>query len=117
METRTDFYKSPEWLALRERVLDRDEGRCTVAWLLGGECDGAMTVHHIQKRSDRPDLQLDEDNCASVCAKHHPTWEAARRYVERSRRPLPPCRHFHPYRQGREQCDRERAERLGIVLT
>lgn len=114
--SRDSFYLSPEWLALRERVLHRDRKRCTVARLLGGDCSGVLHVHHIEPRSDRPDLELDEGNCATVCARHHPQWEAARRFVERSRRPLPPCNHRHPYKEGRIQCARERAARLGIVL-
>lgn len=117
METLSDsFYSSPEWRAVRDHVLDRDGGRCTVARLLGGKCRGSLHVHHIEKRADRPDLELDETNLATVCAGHHPTWEALRTFVTRARRPLPPCKHRHPYREGREQCDRERAEKLGIVL-
>lgn len=110
------FYSSPEWLALRERVLARDGGRCTVSRLLGGACDGTLHVHHIEKRADRPDLELDDDNCATSCARHHPTWEAMRRYIERARQPVPPCTHNHPYREGRLQCMRQRAAKMGIVL-
>lgn len=110
------FYSTPDWRELRERVLARDGNRCTVARLLGGACGGTIHVHHIEPRSERPDLELDEDNCASVCASHHPAWEALRRAVERSRRPLPPCGHFHMYPEGRAECDRRRARKLGIVL-
>jgi hypothetical protein len=110
------FYTSPEWRALTERVKRRDGNRCTVARLLGGSCSGTLTVHHIEKRRDRPDLELDDDNCATVCSVHHPTWEAMRAFIEKARRPLPPCGHFHPYRQGRIACERRRAAKLGIVV-
>lgn len=111
-----DFYTSKEWRELRDRVIRRDGNRCTVSRLLGGDCSAMLQVHHIEARRDRPDLELDPDNCGTVCSAHHPSWEAVRRYVERSRRELPPCRHTHPYREGRLQCARERARKLGIVL-
>ena len=110
------FYLSPEWRSLRERVLRRDGNRCSVARLLGGRCSGSLHVHHIEKRIARPDLALDEDNCATVCAGHHPRWEALRVFLVRCRRPLPPCRHNHRYDHAREECRRKRAERAGIVL-
>ena len=109
-----DFYKSPEWLRLRDRVLARDGYRCTVARILGGKCRGPLHVHHIEKRRDRPDLQLDPDNCGTCCASHHPKWEALCAWVRRARQPLPPCRHNHRYASGREACERERARKLGI---
>lgn len=110
------FYSSPEWRALREQVKARDGDRCTVGRLLGGRCSGTLTVHHIEKRTLRPELALDEHNCATVCSAHHPTWEAMRLFVERARRPLPECGHYHPYKEGRLQCERRRAAKLGIVL-
>lgn len=117
MDTNRDsFYSTLEWASLRDRVLRRDRKRCTVARLLGGDCSDVLHVHHIEPRTERPDLSLDEGNCATVCDRHHPTWEAARRYIERSRRPLPPCNHRHPYAEGRRQCARERARKMGIVL-
>jgi hypothetical protein len=110
------FYDSPAWLQLAERAKHRDGNACTVARLLGGRCRGVLQVHHIEPRRARPDLELALDNVGTVCAAHHPTWEAVRRYVERSRRPLPPCRHNHRYRAGRIECARRRAKQLGIVL-
>lgn len=112
-----NFYESRDWRAVRERALSRDDGRCTVARLLGGACSQASPhVHHIEPRTLRPDLALDLDNLATVCASHHPTWEAVRRHIERSRQPLPPCRHTHRYKAGLIECRRKRAKRLGIVL-
>lgn len=110
------FYDTPEWDRLTERVKRRDGSRCTVARLLGGQCSPVLHVHHIEPRSERPELALEEDNCATTCAVHHPTWESLRRFLQRARRPLPPCGHNHPYKSGREACDRRRARELGIDL-
>ena len=110
------FYTSPAWVALRERVLARDGRRCTVARLLGGSCGGAMHVHHIQAVEDRLDLALDENNCASVCATHHPRWEAVRRAVIKQRPDtVPDCGHYHPYKEGREACRRKRMRDRGLL--
>jgi hypothetical protein len=105
------FYTSPEWLAVRERVLARDGNACTVRRLLGGRCSGVLHVHHIEARVDRPDLALDEDNLGTACARHHPRWEALARALRRERgSEVPPCRHVHRYRSGREACERRRRE-------
>lgn len=115
------FYDSPEWRALRARAIERDGSRCTVARLLGGACRGDLHVHHIVPRSEDPGRELDLDNLGTVCASHHPRWEAVRRLlVVYWTRPLPPCRHRHPYRIGREACEsqrrRERFERRAARL-
>jgi len=113
------FYTSAEWLAAREVVLARDGSRCSVARLLGGRCRGVLHVNHILPRSERPDLALDPDNLGTACASHHPAWEALVRALRR--RPqlnlaaLPPCRHRHPYPEGRRQCERRRRRRLAGV--
>ncbi len=109
------FYDSPEWRALRATIIARDGSTCTVAWLLGGACSGPLHVHHIVPVDEAPHRRLDPDNCGTTCAAHHPTWEAARLFVERSRRPLPKCKHGHRYREGQIECDRRRARKLGIV--
>lgn len=107
------FYNTPGWRRLRARVIARDGGRCTVARLLGGACSGSLHVHHIEPRTERPDLALEEDNCATVCGAHHPTWESLRRWL-RARRTVPPCNHRHPYPEGREECARRRAREMGL---
>lgn len=108
-----DFYSSPEWRETRERVKERDGRRCTVARLFGGECSGRLHVHHIEPREERPDLALDEDNLATVCAGHHNTWERLRRELTREPK-VPPCRHRHPYRTGRLACLNERRKQVGL---
>lgn len=111
-----DFYTSPEWVAVRDLIVYRDRGRCTVAQLLGGECVGVKHVHHIQSVDDRPDLALDPSNLGTVCAGHHPKWEAVRRAVLKQRADtLEDCGHFHPYKSGREACRRRRMRQKGLV--
>lgn len=100
-----DFYNSPLWRELRELAIARDKGRCTVARLLGGVCSETLHGHHVQSVDDRPDLALDLENVATVCSKHHPTWEAVRRAVTRARG-WRSCRHEHRTREGRLQCER-----------
>lgn len=110
------FLDTLAWRRVRAQVLARDRNACAVGHLLGGECGGALHVHHYKTRAERPDLALDMDNLITVCARCHPRLEALRRFVERSTRELPQCPHVHPTRAGREACDRRRAARLGIVL-
>lgn len=107
------FYSTPEWRALSERVKERDGHRCTVARLIGGQCGGLLHAHHIESLTDRPDLGLKIDNCASVCAVHHPKWERIRRLLSKEPK-VPACRHRHPYRSGREQCENERRRSVGL---
>ena len=94
------FYNSPEWRIVRELVRERDGRRCTVARLLGGSCRGLLHVHHIDPDAD----PLDPENLGSVCARHHPKWEALRRALvePRWRR----CPHPHRTREARELCER-----------
>jgi 5-methylcytosine-specific restriction endonuclease McrA len=112
---RDSFYDSPEWRSLSADVVAEADGRCAVALLLGGACDGPLHAHHIVPRSERLDLALDRENLAAVCARHHPSWEALRRALV-ARRTVPPCNHRHPYPQGRIDCERRRARALGIEL-
>lgn len=108
------FYHLRDWLDLAERVRVRDGRRCTVARLLGGRCSGVLHVHHVIPRSERPDLELDPDNCITACACHHPTLEAVRRLIVAILSEDPPrCPHRHPYESGRRACEeRRRREKL-----
>lgn len=103
--TRDEFYNSPEWAALRERVRVRDGSRCALGWLLGGPCHDRLDVHHIEPREERPDLALDEANCLTACARHHPMLESLRRAILKRREPKR-CPHRHTNRAGREACER-----------
>lgn len=94
------------WDEIRERVLARDGNRCTVSRLLGGRCAGLLHVHHIRPRGEGG--TDDEDNLATVCARHHPLWERLRQNVlrTRDRHGWRRCPHTHPTRAGREACER-----------
>jgi hypothetical protein len=112
-ETLDTFLSSREWFDFRERILARDGDRCSVGRLLGGPCRGVLHVNHIVPRRDRPELALDEDNCGTACASHHVQWEAFARAIRLLRlEELPPCRHAHPYAEGRRQCERRRRDEL-----
>jgi hypothetical protein len=62
-------------------------------------------VHHIQPVSDGGNpFRL--DNLATVCASHHPRWEALRRQVLKAREPRwRRCRHRHVSREARRLCE------------
>ena len=104
METQK-FYNSREWAECRERVRERDGGRCVLAWLLGNPCSGPLHVHHIEPIVERPDIALEESNCVSSCEAHHPMLEGLRRFLRAKRGPRR-CPHDHRTRAGREACER-----------
>jgi 5-methylcytosine-specific restriction endonuclease McrA len=110
---RDPFYDTPEWRSFAERIRVRDDRRCTVGRFLGGACHGPLHVNHIRPRREYPELAFDEDNVGTVCARHHPMWEALVRAILTRR--LPPCRHNHPYPQGRLECERRRARERGLL--
>lgn len=62
-----DFYKSPEWLRLRYRVLKKYGGEC-MACGRSKKHDG-VTIHvdHIKPRSKHPNLSLVFDNMQILC--------------------------------------------------
>lgn len=103
------FLSSAEWLAARDRALARDASRCLVGRLLGGDCRGVLHVHHIIPRSVAPGLALVDENLGTVCAAHHPRWEAlARALRSLSGIEVKPCPHRHPYPSGRRACEERR---------
>lgn len=104
-----DLYSTALWRVARTRALARDGNRCTVSCLLGGRCSLSLHVHHIEPVSDGGDL-YGLDNLATVCARHHPTWESLRRALldERTGR-TPRCRHAHRTPEAREICERNLA--------
>jgi len=113
------IYSTSRWRTARADALRRDDGRCTVARLLGGACSLTIQVHHIDALADGG-APFDLDNLATVCSAHHPTWEAIRRAVVRARRsadPLAvePCRsHAHRTLEARIICARNRARQRGV---
>jgi hypothetical protein len=103
------LYDTPLWADARARALARDGHRCTVARLLGGECSDRLDVHHLVPVREGGD-PFDVDNLLSCCSSHHGRLEALRRHVLREReRDVKRCRHYHPYKSGREACERRLA--------
>lgn len=100
-------YSSPEWQQLRAQAILRDDRRCSIARLIGGECHPTLHVHHVEAVADGG-APLDLDNVITVCQTHHPMLEALRRRFVASE---PRCTHNHPYPQGREACERKLRER------
>lgn len=101
---------STRWSRARKKALARDEGRCTVARLLGGKCaEGPLHVHHIHAVSEGGD-RYELDNLGTTCASHHPMWEALRRTLVRrmlGEHEVPPaCPHHHVTAEARAICER-----------
>ncbi len=51
------FYKTDDWLELRQRVLDDNHNEC-IECVKVGKYSEADCVHHINEVRDRPDLAL-----------------------------------------------------------
>lgn len=65
-KARVDFYSSPQWRALRMKVLVRWGARCQCCGVTPN--DGAvMHVDHIKPRARHPELALDEENMQVLC--------------------------------------------------
>lgn len=109
------IYDSQEWRDTAAAAKARDGHRCTVARLLGGRCSSVLHAHHLHPVSEGG-APFDLDNVITACSRHHPTLERMRRFVLRERGiELPPCPHNHPYREGREACERRRRRELAGV--
>lgn len=70
------FYHSEAWRRVRRQALIRDAGMCQdcMERFKGGismHPNRATMVHHIQPRSERPDLSLDLSNLVSLCDGCH----------------------------------------------
>lgn len=111
----TDFsYSSARWRAISAQARARDEQRCTVARLLGGDCSPHLHAHHLTPVGEDDTRAYDLDNIVTTCAKHHPRLEALRRFVlhEDPRPEHPHCPHKHLYPGAREACERRMARQL-----
>lgn len=109
------LYSTALWRSARKRALARDNGRCTVARLLGGTCSGPLHVHHITPVADGG-ARYHIDNLGTACAHHHPKWEALRRALVRNReaepeRLAPRCPHSHTTLEARLLCEAKLARR------
>jgi hypothetical protein len=106
------IYDTKEWRDTAAAAKARDRHRCTVARLLGGRCSPDLHAHHLVPLAEGGEA-FDLDNVITTCSRHHPTLERLRRFILRERGDeLPPCPHNHPYRWGREACERRRRREL-----
>lgn len=105
-------YTAPAWRALAAEARARDGARCSLGRFLGGECSDTLHAHHLIPVAEDPRQAWDLNNVLTVCSRHHPQVEAVRRAVLHQRG-LRPCRHRHPYPQGREECLRRRLAEIG----
>jgi hypothetical protein len=103
-----EIYRTPEWASARDAALARDNERCTVSRLFGGDCHSVLHVHHVTPVAEGG-APYELDNLLTTCASHHPMLEGMRRYVLRKRAPRR-CPHNHRYPHAREECERRLAE-------
>lgn len=71
---RAHFYRSAEWKALREQVLERDHYECQWCKAEGRVTTGndmTLEIDHIKTLEERPDLALDPDNLRTLCRDCH----------------------------------------------
>jgi 5-methylcytosine-specific restriction protein A len=65
---RDAFLASPEWKALRSRVLDRYGCKCMCCGHVPAK-RSLINVDHIKPRKFYPELALDEDNLQVLCGR------------------------------------------------
>ena len=68
------FYKSAEWLRVRQKILERDGWQCQVSGVLlttGRKSHDAAVVDHIVPISIDPSRKLDPTNLWSVSKRIH----------------------------------------------
>lgn len=66
IEEKQEFYSSPEWTILRERVI-QEEGRNCAKCQKFIKDDNDVTIDHILPRSKYPDFALKRDNLQVLC--------------------------------------------------
>ena len=64
------FYKSKEWMSLRQKALKRDNNECQLC-KADGKYHAAECVHHIKEVKLFPLLALTLSNLQSLCNKCH----------------------------------------------
>lgn len=108
------LYDTLLWRTAAARAKRRDANRCTVARLLGGSCRGSLHAHHIVRPEDGGAM-FDLENLGTVCAAHHPKWEALRRRLSGDRVEAPVrCPHRHRSAEARAICERRMARERGL---
>ena len=66
-----DFYHSPAWLAVRQRVLDRADGLDEYEMYASSRVVLANTVHHIVPLSEDKSKAIDMTNLIAVSSATH----------------------------------------------
>lgn len=66
------FYKSKEWIAIRNLIKSKDNGMC-LRCLANKEIRPMNTVHHIKELKEGWSDRLNEDNLISLCEQCHQT--------------------------------------------
>src|SRR5262245_16573029 len=96
MPMATRIYDTAAW-----RKLSRS-GPCAVAELLGGECHGPISRHHVHSMSLGGDP---EGETIMVCKRHHPMLEALARKIHGTPQ-WKRCPHHHRTADARAACER-----------
>lgn len=69
------FYRSKDWLYLREQALKRDNYECQQCKRDGlvkiGSGKTKLNVHHIKEIETHPELALELDNLETLCVSCH----------------------------------------------
>lgn len=71
------FYSTWAWRKMRLFIIERDEGRCALCgrtindYRDDGISKVRISIDHILKRSDHPELELDPDNLRILCIDCH----------------------------------------------
>lgn len=64
---KTDFFKKAEWQKLRYRVIKKYNGKCCCCGRSQADHGVIIHVDHVEPRSWKPELELDEDNLQTLC--------------------------------------------------
>ncbi|GLO64740.1 MULTISPECIES: HNH endonuclease [Bacteria] len=78
-EQQKKFYRSSEWIATRQRILERDNYECQECKRQGRvytdkhdpDKHKRLDVDHIKELEDYPELALDDDNLETLCVRCH----------------------------------------------
>ena len=59
------------WAKKSQDIKDRSHYLCAVCYDMGAITTEDLSVHHIDKLSERADLLLEDENLICLCGKHH----------------------------------------------
>lgn len=67
------IFNKYNWAKIRERIIERDGHQCKA---VGCAITHGLSVHHIIKVIERPDLVMSDSNLITLCREHHEQAEA-----------------------------------------